>query len=65
MDALPGVRVSGALEMRYHLLMNCVKVDYPDFGRWNTSPGQWRPPPLSQFLKLLKANPKLFAFNKV
>jgi hypothetical protein len=47
--------------------MNCAKVNYPDFGWWNASPGQWRPPPLSleEFLKLLKENPKLFTFNKV
>jgi hypothetical protein len=31
------------------------------------TPGQWRPPLLSleEFLKLLKMNPKLLAFNKV
>jgi hypothetical protein len=61
----PGVM--GTLEDRHHLLTNCAAIDYLDYGRWNTEPGQWRPPPLSleKFLKLLKANPKLFAFNKV
>jgi hypothetical protein len=64
-DTLPGV--VGTLEDRHHLLTNCAAIEYPDYGRWNTDPGQWRPPPLSleEFLKLLKANPKLFAFNKV
>jgi hypothetical protein len=57
----------GTLETRHHLLTNCVAVEYPDYGQWNTEPDQWRPPPLSleEFLKMLKANPKLFAFNKV
>jgi hypothetical protein len=61
---LPGVTVSGALETRHHLLTNYAKVNYPDYRRWNASPV---PPPLSleEFLKLLKENPKLFAFNKV
>jgi hypothetical protein len=63
----PGVTVSGALETRYHLLTNCTKVNYLDYRQWNTSLGQWRPPPLSleEFLKFLKENPKLFAFSKV
>jgi hypothetical protein len=56
-----------ALETQHHLLTNCKAVSYPDFGCWGTSPGQWRPPPMSleEFLKLLKENPKLFTFNKV
>jgi hypothetical protein len=55
------------LETRHHLLTNCKHVSYPDYGRWGALPGQWRPPPLSleEFLKLLKENTKLFAFNKV
>jgi hypothetical protein len=59
--------VIGTLETRYHLLTNCAAINYLDFGWWNTEPGQWRPPPMSleEFLKLLKVNPKLFAFNKV
>jgi hypothetical protein len=57
----------GTLETRHYLLTNCAAVDYPEYGRWYTEPDQWRPPPLSleEFLKMLKANPKLFAFNKV
>jgi hypothetical protein len=55
------------LETRHHLLTNCKYVSYPDYGYWGALPGQWRPPPLSleEFLKLLKENTKLFAFNKV
>jgi hypothetical protein len=55
------------LETRHHLLTNCAAVNYPEYGWWHTEPDQWRPPPLSleEFLKMLKANPKLFAFNKV
>jgi hypothetical protein len=55
------------LETRHHLLTNCKHISYPDYGCWGASPGQWRPPPLSleEFLKLLKENIKLFAFNKV
>jgi hypothetical protein len=57
----------GTLETRHHLLTNCAAIDYLEYGRWNMEPDQWRPPPLSleEFLKLLKANPKLFTFNKV
>jgi hypothetical protein len=67
MDTPLGVRVSGALETRHHLLTNCAKIDYPEYRWWNMSLGQWKPPPLSleKFLKLLKTNPKLFTFNRV
>jgi hypothetical protein len=55
------------LETRHHLLTNCEHVSYLEYGRWGALPGWWRPPPLSleKFLKLLKENTKLFAFNKV
>jgi hypothetical protein len=63
-DTQPGVM--GTLKTRHHLLTNCAAVDYPDYGRWNTEPNQWRPPLLlEEFLKMLKVNPKLFAFSKV
>jgi hypothetical protein len=53
--------------MRHHLLTNCPLVAYPDCGQWGIKLGHWRPPSLEleDFLKTLKANPKLFTFNKV
>jgi hypothetical protein len=47
-------------------MTNCCFVKYLEYGRWNSEPGAWRPPPVSleDFLKLLKENTKLFAFNK-
>jgi hypothetical protein len=65
MDMLP--HLARPLETWHHLMTNCCFVKYPEYRHWNSEPGTWRPPPasLEDFLKLLKENTKLFAFNKV
>jgi hypothetical protein len=65
MDTL--LHLERPLETQHHLMTNCCFIKYLDYRCWNSEPGIWRPFPVSleEFLKLLKENPKLFAFNKV